>query len=1131
MRGCVRVRRVVSTFAGSVLILGICGLFAATARGADPLAAGAVDSSLSYEMVPAGAALPEGGWLATNPAQGLRFAFLDQGARIEPSGGADWQLDVSLAGAGREGEVQPVAPMRLAALANRIEYASGSGFKAWFANEPRGLVAAFELNERPDEDSPRVFEWRVAGAAAPRLDDSLGAVEFRKGDGSPLVLLGALSAWDAEGREVPARLEIAEGGVVRIVVERVDASYPVTIECLFTSFPKRKGAPRSDSGGGAAMEAVSATLAAPANDTCLQAEVIPAAGPFPYLTAIADIGDATTTDDPVARPACAAAAYAVSRSVWYKFTPVATGTYTFSTCADVPTGTSVFDTVLAVYSSSTGLCTGTFTQQACDDDSCAFEDYQSVASQQLAAGTTYYIGVWNLGAAPAVGSSSVQLRVSASFAQPPANDNCAQAETIPPAGPFPHLTSVAADISNATTAGDPAAPTCLPTGYGTFGSIWYAFTPAATGIYSISSCAGDGGGTGTTVVDTILAVYTATGVCSGFTEIPTAGLSDGCDDDSCVVGTFQAVVTTELQASTTYYIVAAKVGLTAPGAGETAVQLRVNRLPAPANDRCAAAVQLALDTPVSGSNEQAVDDYQTAANTTCYSGVGQITSSAAGRDVAYTFTSAANGLYSFKVTGFATSKNLVVHVASNCPATAPATIDCLKAANRNSSVSSEEVDCVSIPQGTTVYVYVDETTVTTGSPFVIEVNRCTREAEPNGTPAEASSFACGIEGAISPAGEADFFSVGTPFNGARIFSLVDGVAGSSSDFDLRVTTADETLEYDDLNADVPFGSLSGTTTGTPLPGVATYLRVSMFGAAAVSEPYRVYTMVKPPASSAAPETEPNDSTAQATQSPTVYVSGSLPRGTNPNAPSPDVDLFRIQASAGNLIFVGLDGDPLRDNTPINPALALLDAAGVVLVAVNDGSATSSTTVGVGGLTRTTPFSPGEALVWRARSTGTYYARVTIGTTSGTSIGAGDYLLAWALNCAPDNDDSDADGIANSQDCAQTNGTVWQIPGEVFSVRFAADKATLTWTAASGGIATIYAVLRGAFASLPVGPGGADETCSNPGTATSLQTPGEPTLGQGYWYLVRGSNVCGIGTYGFQGNRGTPGTQRLSATCP
>src|SRR5262245_13456772 len=66
----------------------------------------------------------------------------------------------------------------------------------------------------------------------------------------------------------------------------------------------------------------------PANDTCANAIVIPAAGPFPHRTAlVADIRSATTNGE-TALPSCA---FDVTRSIWYRFAPSATAQYTLST--------------------------------------------------------------------------------------------------------------------------------------------------------------------------------------------------------------------------------------------------------------------------------------------------------------------------------------------------------------------------------------------------------------------------------------------------------------------------------------------------------------------------------------------------------------------------------------------------------------------------------------------------------------------------------------------------------------------------------------------------------------------------------------------------------------------------------
>src|SRR5205085_8844545 len=139
-------------------------------------------------------------------------------------------------------------------------------------------------------------------------------------------------------------------------------------------------------------------------------------------------------------------------------------------------------------------------------------------------------------------------------------------------GPFPFFTSVTADITGATTTGDPPLPSCQTT---VSHSIWYTFTPSTTGFYTISSCAFDG--TATTVDDTVMSIYTSTGGCAGpFTEIPSGGGFDGCDDDSCVTGALQSVITTQLNANTTYYVVVWQYSTAAPLAGHTAVQLRVS---------------------------------------------------------------------------------------------------------------------------------------------------------------------------------------------------------------------------------------------------------------------------------------------------------------------------------------------------------------------------------------------------------------------------------------------------------------------------------------------------------------------------------------------------------------------------
>ncbi|HJQ99917.1 MAG TPA: hypothetical protein VJ826_16505 [Candidatus Polarisedimenticolaceae bacterium] len=98
------------------------------------------------------------------------------------------------------------------------------------------------------------------------------------------------------------------------------------------------------------------------------------------------------------------------------------------------------------------------------------------------------------------------------------------------------------------------------------------------------------------------------------------------------------------------------------------------------------------------------------------------------------------------------------------------------------------------------------------------------------------------------------------------------------------------------------------------------------------------------------------------------------------------------------------------------------------------------------------------------------------------------------------------------------------PGDVgdgVRVTRSAGSTTIAWPVAAG--STTSSVLRGLVSQLPVGPGGGDEVCLETGIAAASTTdPQDPDPGDCFWYLVRGVNGCGTGTYG---------DSRQSTTCP
>ena len=153
------------------------------------------------------------------------------------------------------------------------------------------------------------------------------------------------------------------------------------------------------------------------------------------------------------------------------------------------------------------------------------------------------------------------------------------------------------------------------------------------------------------------------------------------------------------------------------------------------------------------------------------------------------------------------------------------------------------------------------------------------------------------------------------------------------------------------------------------------------------------------------------------------------------------------------------------------------------------------------------------------------------STSLPPLGGG---MGWAVFVNPTavvlevGPDGDGDGIQNAGDCAPADASAWASPGEVAGVSFLADKETLSWTSqtASAGTGTVYDAVRGHLSDLPVG--GAGETCVLSGGGTPQVVDSTmPDLETAFYYLVRGRNACGTGTYGTQ----TGGALRTTAACP
>ena len=194
--------------------------------------------------------------------------------------------------------------------------------------------------------------------------------------------------------------------------------------------------------------------AAPANDNFDFATVIDPSA-LPYSDSVDNTEATTEPDEP---QYC----YYSPQTVWYSFTPSASGVFRADMAAS-----SFGDTILNVYQ-ATGSGFGGLSFLQC----AAFGGSITFSAQ---AGTTYYIQAGNI-----YYGSGGNLHLNLQQIPPPANDNFDNA-TVIPALPFDDtVDTVASSI-------EPGEPTASCAFNGSSSTVWYAFTSPITGSVSASS--------------------------------------------------------------------------------------------------------------------------------------------------------------------------------------------------------------------------------------------------------------------------------------------------------------------------------------------------------------------------------------------------------------------------------------------------------------------------------------------------------------------------------------------------------------------------------------------------------------------------------------------------------------------
>ena len=198
----------------------------------------------AYERHRHAAVAVDGGFRARNPGQQWLTRFDGRGFTVQPNI-AGWRWGLELQSYGFPGHPRAVSGQaRMTAQDDRVTYDWDAGLREWFVNGRGGLEHGFTLASRPPGASdpqpgagdprPGAYGWlelRLAvrgGLRAQGHADGRG-VSFVNEQGHTVVNYTGLKVWDADNRELPARID-ADAAGLRLTMDERRARYPLTID-------------------------------------------------------------------------------------------------------------------------------------------------------------------------------------------------------------------------------------------------------------------------------------------------------------------------------------------------------------------------------------------------------------------------------------------------------------------------------------------------------------------------------------------------------------------------------------------------------------------------------------------------------------------------------------------------------------------------------------------------------------------------------------------------------------------------------------------------------------------------------------------------------------------------------------
>jgi FG-GAP repeat protein len=222
-------------FISTALFVLMCVIFASAAQprpakqfsSLPAVAQSRISAAIGSDIPSYQARVSPSGFQVTNAPHKLNADFVAEGIEIQARA-EHWRM--LLRGYGYGDDLQPVPLVTPQAASNRVEYRRGT-LTEWYVNGPAGIEQGFTFAQRPHKTNlgPLTITLALSGDLAPRLEKDGRSVTLTARDGTALLRYTGLTAYDAAGRELPARLQL-HGDQVMLQVDDGGAIYPVVVD-------------------------------------------------------------------------------------------------------------------------------------------------------------------------------------------------------------------------------------------------------------------------------------------------------------------------------------------------------------------------------------------------------------------------------------------------------------------------------------------------------------------------------------------------------------------------------------------------------------------------------------------------------------------------------------------------------------------------------------------------------------------------------------------------------------------------------------------------------------------------------------------------------------------------------------